>query len=135
MNNPLLAFLQEIISRLSSKSPKFFIIWQWVLGSLTAITGLPMIIDWVLKVFDTALPVWAVTLENHVVTLISGLMWFMSKMPIESKIVTVTSDGAILKKTDDSKLPFTVQQDIKQAENKGLVGNASLDDVINSTNK
>lgn len=129
--NPLLSFLQEIFTRLKSKSPKFFVIWQWIFGAVTAITGLPGF----LHMFNIQLPEVFGPVITQVVAYATGLLWFMSKMPVETTTIAVTSDGAVLKKTDEKKLPFTSRVEKKNAYSADLATGASMKDVIDTVNK
>ncbi len=129
--NPLLSFLQEIFTRLKSKSPKFFVIWQWIFGALTAITGIPSF----LQMYNIHVPEVFGPYMTRLVAFASAVVWFMSKMPVQSSTVAVTSDGAVLNKTDAKKLPFTSQAEKKKAYGDDLASNASMKDVINTVNK
>jgi hypothetical protein len=129
--NPLLSFLQEIFTRLKSKSPKFFVVWQWIFGTLTAIVGLPEF----LQMFSIHLPQVFTPYLAHAITGASGLLFFMSKMPVETKTLAITSDGAVIKKTDENKLPFTSQAEKKKGYSNDLASSASLKDVIDTVNK
>lgn len=131
MENQFLLFLQEIVNRLKAKSPKFFVVWQWIFAIALAITGIPSFLDMIHIPVHTVFEPYI----NKAVAIASGLLWVMSKMPVANQTITVTSDQAVLQKTDSKALPFTKQEQIKQAETKGLVGNVPLNDVINATVK
>jgi len=130
-NNPLLLFLQEIFKRLNSKSPRFFKIWQWIAAATSAVTGLPGF----LAMFSIRLPVPLDALANKTVAIAAAASWFIARMPVQSPAITVTQDGALLKKSDERAIPFTAQSEKKDALQQGLAGSATLKEVINSTNK
>lgn len=129
--NLFITFLQEIVMRLKSKSPKFFAILQWIFGAIAAVTGIPAF----LVTMGVELHGMLFTLESKAVAVCTALMWIIAKLPVENKTVTVTSDGKVLKQTNDDKLPFTKQEEVKAATDKGLQGTASLAEVINATVK
>lgn len=127
MTNPSISFLQEIFKRLVSKSPKFFIVWQWIFGALTAVAGIPSLIveaGWHLPApFDSLL--------TKVVAVVSALVWFMSKLPVDTQPVVLTADGEVLKKAANAKaLPFTSQDDKKQVVEKGIISGDTLHTII-----
>lgn len=108
-NNPLVAFIGEIFSRLKQKSPLFFIIWQWISGAVVAVTGIPE----VLTATGVHLTGVFLQVENTAVTVAAGLVLFFSALPVKSDTVAVSTNGQPLKSTNQSALPFTAK-----AENK-----------------
>lgn len=109
-------WLQENVSRLSQKSPKFFRWW----GMLSTIFMLGSGIPFVLELFET---VWHYTLpepfnsmSNKAVLFCSMGIKFMSMMPVNTPIVGQTTEGAAVKVTDEVKLPFTAKAEEKKIE-------------------
>jgi hypothetical protein len=81
------AFLIEIYKRFSSKSPRFFVVMQWVSMIAFVVTGLPG----VLQEMGVVLPgAWA-EVQSKVIGWASAIAYFISKMPV----------------ADPSGLPFT----------------------------
>jgi hypothetical protein len=108
-NNPLIQFLTELILRLGAKSPRIFVILQWISGALAGITGIPTII----QTFGIVLPHPFDTELTKIVAIASTVALFFSKLPVKDKIVAVTTSGQPLKKTDDCVLPFTDSEEKK----------------------
>src|ERR1700749_3516368 len=127
MTNPLIAFLQEILTRLISKSPKFFRVWQYITGAVTAVTGLPG----ALSLLHITLPHPFDTFANNTVAICGALAYFFAKLPVENTALKLTADGAVIKKTDADKMPFTAQSESKAAVRDGLQSPDTLHDVIN----
>lgn len=130
-NNPLWLFLQEIVLRFRSKSPKTFVIIQWLSGVTAAITGLPGAI----QALGLALPPAATFFESKIVAAATTASLIMARLPIMSKPIAVTADGVLLKQANDVSAPFTAASEKKAALQQGLAGSATLKEVINSTNK
>lgn len=115
-NNLFLAFLQELFSRFAKKSPKFFQIFQWISGTLAALTGLPAFLTDTLHV---TLPPVLLTFENKLIGAISVGALFMSLLPSQSTINSISPQGPVNKQTDPAKLPFTAAVELKTAEKEG----------------
>lgn len=111
-NNQLLNFLIELFQRLRTKKPKFFVYLQWITGALGAITGLPSF----LAQFNITLPPAATAMENKYVAWATIGFLIASQLTSASKTQTVTADGAVLKQTDQKKLPFTAKAEVKKAQ-------------------
>ena len=101
--NMLIAFLQELLQRFFTKSPKFFRIWQWISASAAAITGLPE----ALAYFNITLPPSLSVFQNKFITAVTLGMWVMSRLTTQSKIVGSDENGVKLKQTNADALPFT----------------------------
>jgi len=112
MNNPLISFLQEIFLRLSSKSPLFFRIWQWVSGAVAAVSGLPLTLQWL----GITLPPPYDALSNKTVAICGIIALFMSALTTQGKTVAIDQNGTPIKQTNSAKLPFTFQQESKAVE-------------------
>lgn len=111
-NTILLDFLKELVQRIRTKKPKLFIVLQWITGVLGAITGLPSF----LAQFGITLPPAATILENKYVAWASIGFFIASQLTTSSPAVTVTKEGAVLKETDASKMPFTAKSEVKRAQ-------------------
>jgi hypothetical protein len=116
--NPMITFLQELFLRLSTKSPKFFKVIQLVSAIAAAVTGLPGLF----QELNITLPAWAVILQNKSVAWASATSLFISLLTAQSKPVSKTEDGVILKKTDETKLPFTANSEQKAADKQAEKG-------------
>lgn len=108
-NNAFILFLIEIWKRLTMKSPKLFIYLQWVTGLLTAITGLPTLLDKVFLILNWTPPAAFAVFENKTVALCSLVGLFFSMLPVQNDTKAKSSDGQPLKVTDNKKLPFTAR--------------------------
>lgn len=116
-NNMLLAFLQELLQRFFTKSPKFFRIWQLITAIAAAITGLPELLAY----FGVALPETLATFQNKFLAALSTGMFIMSALTTQSKATGVISHGQPVKTTDAKALPFTAAQEVKKViENQPL---------------
>lgn len=114
-----IAFLQELLQRLFTKSPVFFKIWTWVSGLLVFVSGVPEI----LQMLSIELPdPWNTRLSKTVLAAASGML-FMSMLTTSSKPIGVTDSGQVVKKTDECKLPFTAQAEEKEAHKEGGILN------------
>lgn len=111
-NNLFVAFLKELFQRFSTKSPKFFRIFQLLSGVCTALTGLPEF----LQMMGINLPPELTVLQNKAVAYASMGVLFTSLMTTQSKPMGTKEDGSILKQTDENKLPFTAANEVKIAE-------------------
>lgn len=116
-NNVFLSWLQEMFLRFSTKSPKFFVIWQWISGVITAISGLPAF----LTQLGVVLPPSLMIFENKVVGAAAAAVLFMSLMPAQGTITKTDTNGAPLKTTDPEKLPFTNASEKKAIAPKAAV--------------
>lgn len=126
----LISFFTEVFNRLNSKSPKFFVVWQWFFAILTIITLIPQGLTLIgIELLGTQL-----NIISRVVAGATSLLWFMSKMPVKPTVLTLTTDGAVLQKTSEQKLPITAKDQKKEAVNNGLVGSAPLNEVLKSAN-
>lgn len=129
--NPLLSFLQEIFTRLKAKSPKFFVVWQWIFGVITAITGIPGF----LAMFHVNIPHLFATYIDQAVSIATSALWLMSKMPVAPPVVAVTTDGHVINRTDNAKLPFTSEVEKKQAYTNGQLSSSSLTEAVTNLSK
>lgn len=125
MNNLFLSWLQENIKRLFSKSPLFFIWWQRISFALVLITAIPEF----LQMAGIELPEPFNTQFSKIVLACSiGILW-MARLSSQSTAVAVTPEGDVLKKTDETKLPFTAQAEQTKAEKPGGILDPNTDKV------
>jgi uncharacterized ion transporter superfamily protein YfcC len=117
--NQLMNFLIELIKRLKTKKPKFFVILQYITGLLGAVTGIPEF----LAQFNIVLPPSLAVLENKYVAWASVGFLIASQLTTQSNPVTVAADGAVLKQTDATRLPFTATNEIKKAQVEEIPNN------------
>lgn len=109
--NPFIAFLQETFARFAAKSPKFFRVWQIVLGFATVVTGLPA----ALEEWGVTLPPELTYLQSKFIGTITLGAFIMTQLSTPSKTIGVTPTGEVIKRTSDA-LPFTKQAEAKKIE-------------------
>lgn len=114
--NPLILFLVELFTRIGQKSPWFFVILQWVAGAVTAVTGLPAILDIVFRTLKYTPPAIFIDLENKTVALCGLVGLFFSLLPVQGKTEATSIDGQPLKSTNNKMLPFTAKEEEKQVK-------------------
>lgn len=114
-NNPFVLWLRESLQRLFKKSPRFFQVWQWVTGFVTALTGLPELIT----AIGIKLPAAALAFENKAVALISMGMFFMSLFPTQPTLNSISPQGVPNMQLNPRTMPFTLKADLKQAVKEG----------------
>jgi len=119
--NAALAFLQETITRLSTKSPKFFRIWNWINIAAAVIGAIPTALD----VVDYH-PIGKLGVAIGKFVALAGLWGFVnSKMSVQRS--TVTATGAIVDPVDKdgeiktTSLPFTEKAEAKKIQNQDVV--------------
>jgi hypothetical protein len=121
MNNLFLSWLQENIQRFFTSSPLFFKWWQRISYALILITAVPEF----LQMFDVELPPPFNTYLSKAVMFCSiGILW-MARLASQSVPVAVTNTGEVLKKTDETKLPFTAKVEQAEVIKEGGVLNAA----------
>jgi hypothetical protein len=127
-NNALIQFLQETLLRFSTKSPRFFQIWQYVSGALVLITGLPQL----LELMNVHLPeLWSANVNTAVAWASRGL-FLMALMTTQSSTVAVDASSNILKKTNEAKLPFTATQEVKQLQKQSTIPEMSITNRVST---
>jgi len=109
-NNAFIDFVSEIFQRLTSKTPKFFVIWQWISATVAAVTGLPGFLQDIGVTLPKALAIG----ENKIVAIASLVALVMAKLPVQQTVVNKDATGAPLTKTDPAKTPFTAKDQIKK---------------------
>lgn len=116
MNSQLLNWIKELMSRLSSETPKFFKVLQVIAGVITLVAGLPEIMHQNNLEFPALWSPYA----NKIISLCGGLTLLIAQLSTKSTLVGVQASGDVLKKTDEKKLPFTAKQEQKSADKHGL---------------
>jgi hypothetical protein len=119
--NPLFNFLVELLNRLKTKKPKFFVYLQYVTAAMGAVTGLPEL----LTSWGVTFPPELTLLESKAVAFCSVGFFIASQLTSASPVAAVTKDGAVLKQTDSDKLPFTAQAEIKKAQDQQVPNTAT----------
>jgi hypothetical protein len=115
MKNSLIGlFLKETFGRFMSKSPKYFRVWQIILGGLFAITLIPTFIN-------------ASPLADNMKAMFNGsigsyIQWITFAGNIMLQLTTqsglsVDKTGDIVKTTDATVLPFTAVNEQKIINN------------------
>lgn len=105
-------FLVETLQRFFTKSPKYFVILQWISGIALLITLLPEL----LQNNGIVLPSFLAWLANPILISIAGTFLAAFRLTAQSKATGVLENGAIVKKTDAVALPFTAAVENKAAE-------------------
>jgi hypothetical protein len=116
MNQQLLNWLKENLSRLFTKSPKFFRIWNLIGALLTIICGIPLLLKQCGIELDEPLN----SLSNKLVTGAGIAMFWMTKLTSQSAPVSITQQGEVIKKVNEEKLPFTAESEKKEAVAAGV---------------
>lgn len=127
----LLNFFSEVFTRLNSKSPKFFVIWQWFFAILTLVSLIPTGLEFL----NITLVGYKLSLITKMTSAAGGLLWIMAKMPIKPQIVTMTTDGAVIQKTDETKLPITMKDQKREAVDEGKVSSMTLPEVTKEVHR
>ena len=102
-NNPLIAFLQENLLLLFSKSPAFNKVWQVITGIPVLIIALPE----ALRFLNIDMPQ---VFDQHIQTVVgwaSFMMFIMAALSGKSQTVAVDQNGVPVKQTNPEKRPFT----------------------------
>lgn len=110
--NPLIAFLQETLLRLFTKSPAFYKVWQIITGLPVLIIALPE----TLRIFNIDLPQ---VFEQRIQTIVAWATtsaFIMSLLSAQSKTVAVDQNGTPVKQTTPEKLPFTTMKEAKAVD-------------------
>jgi len=115
MNSIALNFFVELWQRLKTKSPTFFRVLQLVAALLTIAGYIPSVLQ---RWFNVEVPGHIITMCEDISKYAAGFL-VAAALPVNSEQVAITTEGEILKKTDDKKLPFTAQKEIKEAVKEG----------------
>ena len=114
-NNLFLSFLVELIKRLKTSKPQFFVILQYITAGLGAVTGIPAF----LKQFGIILPSAMVVLENKYVAWASIGFLIASQLTTQSTLNSISPQGVANKQTNPKALPFTAAVEVKEAAKEG----------------
>lgn len=112
----IMNWLKENISRLSQKSPKFFVWWGRVSTVFMLVSGIPFVLELFETVWHYTLPEPFNSMANKAVLFCAMGIKFMSMMPVNSPVVAQTTQGEAVKVTDEKKLPFTAKAEEKKIE-------------------
>lgn len=105
-------FLVETAQRFFTKSPKYFVILQWIAGIALGITLLPEL----LQQNGIVLPSFLAWLANPTLAWIAGTFLAAFKLTTQSKATGVLDNGSVVKLTNAAALPFTAATENKAAE-------------------
>jgi hypothetical protein len=84
MGRCLIDFIVEVIKRFGSKSPKFFVILQYISFAVTLVTGLPELIEWLNSFgLNLHLPEALVVLQSKVTAIAGIIAWIISKLTVD----------------------------------------------------
>lgn len=129
--NPVFLFLKETLNRFFTKSPLFFRIWNFILGALIIVTGLPTFLVY----FDLGVPqAWRVLMDKHVARAAIAVL-VMSMLSAQSKTTGVTKDGEAVKQTNPNLLPFTAQNENKKAVDQPVISHEIIEKVAEQEKK
>jgi len=113
-NSPVLQFFVELVNRIKSRSPRFFLVLQLFGASLTLAGYIPsMLQQW----FNVDVPGNVISMCEDIAQYATGF-FVAALLPSQSSAVAKTNDGDILKTTDTTKLPFTANAEIKADDKK-----------------
>ena len=105
MNNPLILFLSETLSRLSTKSPKFFRVYKYISGVVIALTGIPSALEYWQVVLPHPFNIFA----NQTAGIAATVAFIMASLPVNNITIGQTETGPV-KQVDAEKLPFTATE-------------------------
>ena len=103
INSQLLNFFREAITRIQTKSPKFFFVLQLFGASLTLAGYIPSMLQ---RWFNVEVPGHLITLCEDIAKYATGFFG-ASLFAAQAKPVAQTEEGEMLKKVDAEKFPFT----------------------------
>jgi hypothetical protein len=113
--NLFFSFLVELVKRLKTSKPKFFVYLQYFTMGLGAITGIPSF----LLQFGITLPPAVSVLENKYVAWASVGFLIASQLTTQSTINSISPQGPVNKQTNPKNLPFTAAVEVKEAVKEG----------------
>lgn len=109
--NNALAWLQENLQRLFTRSPKFFQVWNIVNGAIALLAGVPTILVSAGVVLPPAR--WA-ELIMKIAAAAGAWGYFMGKLSVQRP--TITKEGEVLEPAKDAPLAFTDKVEAKKVE-------------------
>lgn len=109
---PVHSFFIELLNRIRTKSPKFFLILSIIGAALTGLGWLPtMLRDW----FNIEMAPNFVVMCQDIAKYATGF-FAASVLPVKSVPVGQTPEGSPIIVTDEKKLPFTAKAEDKRVE-------------------
>lgn len=117
MSSIALNFFVELWQRLRTKSPTFFRVLQLFSALLSVAGYVPSMLQ---RWFNVEVPGHIITMCEDISKYAVGFLAAAS-LPVSSTTVAVTTQGEILKKTDETKLPFTAIKEVKEEIKEGGV--------------
>ncbi|HEY5391070.1 MAG TPA: hypothetical protein VIJ57_03060 [Hanamia sp.] len=107
----LIAFLQENLQRLKTKSPKFFRVWNFINSVILLFSGIPTILNMInISSLDVILPNSATKIVLKIIAFSAAWGLFMNKLTVKSSHEVVEDSGVLIQKPCDS-LPFTAKKE------------------------
>lgn len=132
MQNPFIDWLRELVQRLGTKSPKFFVVINWIAGALIAVTGIPPTIEWL--GFDKFLPETWKAFSDAAVAKCALAALFISALTTKPKAVGVTDNLDVVTERGN-KLPFSQKAELKSALKKVQKDEIPVVTVIHNDNQ
>lgn len=109
---PVQGFFIELLNRIKSKSPKFFLVLSIITASLTGLGWVPtMLRDW----FNIEMASNLVVMCQDIAKYATGF-FAASMLPVKSPAVAQTKEGEAVIVTNEKKLPFTAKAEEKKIE-------------------
>ena len=110
MKQQILDFIGESLNRLFQKSPKYYIWWKIISGTVAGIATLPTI----LAMFHIIVPTpWAPQVTHLIAAAAYGVL-FMSQIPVKNPTIVVPDTNIVgdntCKTIVNPKLPFTAKE-------------------------
>jgi hypothetical protein len=106
-------FFRETLGRFFTKMPKYFKIWQLILGGLFIITLIPSLID--TSPLNDQMKSMANTGIVNIVRWAAFGAGVILKLTVQS-VPSFNETGELIKTTDTVRLPFTAKEEAKIAE-------------------
>lgn len=129
--NPVFLFLKETLNRFFTESPLFFRIWNFILGALIIVTGLPTFLVY----FNVGIPeALKVFMDKHVARAAIAVL-LMSMLSAQSKTTGVTKEGEAVKQTNPNKLPFTANNENKKAVDQPVISHEVIEKIAEQEKK
>lgn len=117
MSSIALNFFVELWQRLRTKSPTFFRVLQLFSALLTFAGYIPSILQ---RWFNVEVPGHIITMCEDISKYAAGFL-IAASLPVSAQPIAITSEGQMLKKTDETKLPFTAEKEARQELKEGGV--------------
>ena len=107
----LITFLQEILQRLKTKSPRFFKVWNFINSVILLFSGIPTILNMLnIQSLNVILPNKATEVVLKIIAFSAAWGLFMNKLTVKNTHEVVEDSGTLIQKpcTD---LPFTSKKE------------------------